>query len=272
MAAGGSAGPTRTWFEVLKMVLELENIELNRLKYALSSGDMPFIATWLSRYECLLLDSEVFTSLVIESPEARLSSAQQRRGSGSSDFWLSVSSSVLASIGQLSSSIKNEANEMTFADSEDDDEVSVGIRQDPKSLSTCLEILTRLLLLCSKSLYVQSKSLQRDILDLIKGSDLQHILVEMIPNAEPVDAALIFAVLSASMDTAERQKLFTHSNILKAAGIAAVLIAGAVLLTETRKIVLFFWPAPKHIRTGSALGETHPMPFSCAKPNKDQRI
>ncbi len=115
---------------------------------------------------------------------------------------------------------------MTCADSEDDD-VSDGLRQEQKSLSTYLEILTRLLLLCAKSIYTQSKYLQRDILDLIKGSDLLPTLVDMIPTAEPVDAALIFAVLSASMDPAARKKLFTHSTVLKAAGIAAVLIAGA---------------------------------------------
>ena len=205
--------------------------ELHRLKYALSSGNLSFIAHWLERYENLLLDDESH----LEETDGQLDS------SVSTDFWLSVSSSVIASVGKLAKGKENVEDQMTCADSEDE---STNADQGDHNKSIChgLEILAKILLLCFKSTYPQSKLLLRDIVEIIRGSDIQLDLVAMISTCTyPLVKALILAVLSASMDLASRQQLLTHDVLLNAAGIAAVLISGNQLC------VFCLLPVSKHM-------------------------
>ena len=201
--------------------------EFHRLKYALSSGNISFIASWLSRYGNLLIDDNLFLSIDQGTPDFH----SRKYGLASCEFWLSVSSSVLASIGK---SIKTfqESNQSTCADSEEEEILQATdveqSKSDPASINVCLEILARILLLCSKSMHHRSKILRRDVVDLIRGSEIQSALIAFSAQADPPATALILALLSASMDYNAHRKYFQHDVVLKAAGIFAIIIAGIV--------------------------------------------
>jgi hypothetical protein len=187
--------------------------ELHRLKYALSSGNISFITHWLSRYENLLMEN------VSSSPIGRSSEGLQGRKYGVefAEFWLSVSSSAIVSICKSLTDI-HVGQKIDYEDEQS--------QAENTPIDVSLEILSRILLLCSNSILPRSKVLRRDIVDLIRGSEMQSGLVTLMSTAEQSTTALIFSLFSASMDHEARQKFFTQDVVLKAAGISAILIAG----------------------------------------------